>query len=136
MKNVVVTIPDRQRLGDLLSNLEMQCFGDPRARELLHCKLEDAEAKSARAISNARVTMNSKVVLFEPVTGQRRTCTLVYPDDRDLYENSVGVLETLGVRLLGRRVGDVVEVPEGKRKRRFVIESLRYQPELSGAEHL
>ncbi len=35
MKNVVVTIPDRQRLGDLLSNLEMQCFGDPRARELL-----------------------------------------------------------------------------------------------------
>jgi regulator of nucleoside diphosphate kinase len=98
--------------------------------------LEEAVSIPAERTPGELVTMNSTVRLVDLETGEHQLCTLVYPDDRDVVRNSVGVLQRLGLRLLGRRVGDIVEVQDGNRFKKLRIESLLYQPEAAGDTHL
>jgi len=134
--NLTLTDVDRRRLGTLLSRAETAAYGGARSRFELETKVENAKAVPADYAPPMLVTMNSTVVLEDVRSGDCRTCTLVYPDDRDLIPHSVGVLGPWGQGILGRRVGDIVQLPVGAGSRRFRIESILYQPEAAGASHL
>ena len=114
----------------------MTGYGDARSRFDLERKVEEAEAILAAQTPRTLVTMNSTVVLVDVSAGERRTCTLVYPEDRDLIPHSVGVLQQPGQGILGRNLGDIVQLAEGTDTRQFRIESILYQPEAAGAGHL
>jgi regulator of nucleoside diphosphate kinase len=134
--NMKLTDVDRCRLGTLLTCEEAASYGSARERANLETKLEEAEVVSAAATPRTLVTMNSTLVLVDASSGERKTCTLVYPEDRDLMPHSVGILQPLGQRLLGRCVGDIVRTNEGSRAKQFRIETIVYQPEAAGAGHL
>jgi regulator of nucleoside diphosphate kinase len=134
--DITLTDVDRCRLGVLLTCTETASYGGARSRFDLERKLEEAEAIPAAQTPRTLVTMNSTVVLVDVSSGERRTCTLVYPEDRDLIPHSVGVLQQSGQCILGRRLGDIVQLAEGANSRQFRIESILYQPEAEGASHL
>lgn len=134
--HMTLTDVDRCRLGVLLICAETASYGAPRSRFDLERELEDAEAIPAAHTPGTLVTMNSTIVLVDVNSGERRTCTLVYPEDRDLIPHSVGVLQQSGQCILGRSLGDIVQLEEGADSRRFRIESILYQPEAEGASHL
>jgi transcription elongation GreA/GreB family factor len=135
-RSMKLTDVDRCRLGTLLTCEEAASYGSARERANLETKLEEAEVVSAAATPRTLVTMNSTLVLVDASSGERKTCTLVYPEDRDLMPHSVGILQPLGQRLLGRCVGDIVRTNEGFRAKLFRIETIVYQPEAAGAGHL
>lgn len=127
---------DRCRLGTLLTCEESAAYGSARSRADLETRLEEAETIPVAGTPRTLVTMNSTVVIADLTTGERRTCTLVYPEDRDLIPQSVGILQKSGQCLLGRSVGDIVQMDEGPEPRRIRIESIVYQPEAAGHGHL
>lgn len=133
---MTITDIDRSRLSRLLIRPDMAGYGSPRSRFNLERQLEDAVAVPAQHAPRSLVTMNSRIELVDVESGDRRLCKLVYPDDRDLFPNSVGVLQQLGQRILGRREGDVVHAVEEGQTKRFRIGSIEYQPEAVGAYQL
>jgi|SRR6478609_2539237 len=135
-QDITLTDVDRSRLGTLLNCAETAAYGGSRSRFELETKVEEAEAIPVACAPRTLVTMNSTVVLVDVRSGERRTLTLVYPEDRDLIPHSVGVFQQSGQCILGRRVGDIVQLTEGAGSRRFRIESIPYQPEAAGARHL
>ena len=104
--------------------MEAAGYGSPKSRCDLERRIEEAQNISVACTPGTLVTMNSTVVLVEVSSGERRTCTLVYPEDRDLIPHSVGVLQQSGQCILGRSVGDIVQMTEGAKTRRFRIESI------------
>lgn len=134
--NMKLTDVDRCRLGTLLTCAESAAYGSERSRFDLETKVEEAETIPVDRTPRTLVTMNSTVVLVDVSSGECRTCTLVYPEDRDLSPHSVGILQQSGQCILGRSVGDIVQMAEGASLRRFRIDSVAYQPEAVGASHL
>jgi regulator of nucleoside diphosphate kinase len=130
-----VTSLDRCRLGSMLVDPTLRAWGSPRNRVALEQVLEEA---SAPRTSHGFVKMNSRVRLVELSTGQERDVTLVYPEDVDLAPDCVSVLEPLGVALVGRQLGDVVNCPERRSGPRFRVAQLlhRYEPVASFATTL
>jgi regulator of nucleoside diphosphate kinase len=135
-RDMTITDRDRRRLGYLLTCERSAAFGNPHSRAELEARIEDATSVPAERASAQLVTMNSTIVIVDLETKERARCTLVYPEDRDFIRNSVGVLQPLGRSLLGRSVGEVIEVQEQGRVSRFCVESMVYQPEAAGASHL
>jgi regulator of nucleoside diphosphate kinase len=135
-RNMTITDRDRCRLGYLLTCERTAAFGNPHSRWELEARIEDATSVPAEQVPAQVVTMNSTIVLVDLESGERLSCTLVYPEDREFIRNSVGVLQPLGRCLLGQSVGAVIEVQECGRMRRFRVESMVYQPEAAGDSHL
>jgi transcription elongation GreA/GreB family factor len=135
-QDITLTDVDRSRLGTLLNCAETAAYVASRSRFDLETKIEEAEAIALAYAPRTLVTMNSTVVLVDVGSGERRTLRLVYPEGRELIPHSVGVFQRSGQCILGRRVGDIVQLTEGAGWRRFRIESIPYQPEAAGARHL
>jgi len=129
---MLVTDADRRRLG---SSLEKAAGGRSRHhREFvaLETDLEFASNVLAEEVPGDVVTMNSTVEVCDLDGGETETFTLAYPDDADISRGRMSVLAPLGRALLGRRVGEVVQVAVPAGPRRIRIERLRYQPERVG----
>jgi regulator of nucleoside diphosphate kinase len=95
--------------------------------------LETADIVAPRDVPRDVVTMNSKVRLKGDHAEHDMALSLVFPADAardsDLEKLDVSVLSPLGLSILGRRIGDVVEG-------RVRIDELLYQPEAAGQFHL
>ena len=135
-RKIIITDIDHERLEDLLASEFATVIGPFDYLDDLRAELDRAQIVSPQDVPRNVVTMNSTVVLSEPETGARRTCTLVYPEDRDLFADAVNILQELGGSILGHSVGDMVEVRETGKVRRLLIESITYQPEAAGDEEL
>jgi regulator of nucleoside diphosphate kinase len=98
-------------------------------------ELERAELVPAAAIGRNVVTMNSRVRIMDPDTGERRTVTLVYPGEEDSDRGKISVVTPMGTALLGLREGARMEwqTLDGRRKSISVLEVL-YQPESRGLD--
>jgi regulator of nucleoside diphosphate kinase len=122
-----VTSLDRCRLGSMLVDSASRAWGSPRDRVALEQALEEA---STPRTSADFVRMSSRVRLVDLSTGQERYVTLVYPEDVDLAPDCVSVLEPLGVALVGRQLGDVVNCPDMRSGPRFRVAQLLhgYEP--------
>ena len=95
--------------------------------------LETADIVAPRDIPRDVVTMNSKVRLKGDHVEHDMALSLVFPADAardaDLEKLDVSILSPLGLSLLGRRIGEVVDG-------RVRIDELLYQPEAAGEFHL
>ena len=128
----VITEADRTRLREMADALHT--VGDPYGCHLreLDQELIDAEAVPATDIDADVVTMNSRVRARDLESGRTQAFTLVYHGDSAVFDDRLSVLTPLGVRVLGRRVGDLVEWPVRRGVRRLRIEAIVYQPEAAG----
>ncbi len=131
---VIVTTQDRERIS---SALEAAMSARPDELERLDQELARAEIVPSRDVPPDVVTMNSRLVFEDEISGVVREITLVYPPEADASAARISVLSPVGSALIGMRVGQVIEwtVPKGGRKRYRVL-SVPYQPEAAGDFHL
>jgi len=82
------------------------------------------------------VTMNSKVRVRDVAMNEVTTYTLVFPEQANIEQNKISVVEPIGTAMLGQRTGDEFEwqVPAGPVRLR--VEEVLYQPEAVGHFHL
>jgi len=126
---IVLTGADMDRLSRLVRALKHSLFRDQLQLESLEQTLESAEVASSERVPGDVIRMNSRVRVLDFDTRKRGLYTLVFPDDADISTNQISVLAPLGLALLGRRQGDVVEakVPGGARRLRVEWVSQRPQ---------
>ena len=135
-EQAVVTETDRLRLGAMIESLRraLRTVGDPYESYLraLEDKLSRTSALPQDDVDAETVTMNSRVLLWDPDGGKAQVLTLVYEADADPYGQNVSVLTALGASLLGSQVGDVIEWQTRRGPRRLQIERILFQPEAAG----
>jgi regulator of nucleoside diphosphate kinase len=125
---IYVTTQDYERLSALAD------FYRARGRgvlvDFLIDELERAELVPATEVRHKVVTMNSRVRIMDPDTGESRTITLVYPGEEDSLRGKVSIFTPLGTALLGLPEGARMEwrTLDGRTKSVSVLE-VQYQPE-------
>jgi regulator of nucleoside diphosphate kinase len=129
--SVIVTDADMDRLTRLVRAFRYSLFRDQQQLELLDQKLAGAEVRALGRVPRDLIRMNSCVRVLDFDTRRRGLYTLTLPEDADISRGMISVLAPLGIALLGRRKGDVIEaqVPGGIRKLR--VDGVRQQPDVS-----
>jgi regulator of nucleoside diphosphate kinase len=95
--------------------------------------LDEASIVPSTQVAADVVTMYSKVLVEDPVSGQRSTLTVCYPPDARPEQGFVSALSPVGLGLLGRRNGDLASwsTPSGERRTAKIV-AILFQPEAQG----
>ena len=128
----IFTYTDRCRLGQLLSSDDARGVAPRHMLDMLECLLEEAEAVESESVPDDVVTMNSTVLLVNTNSGAEFICTVVYPEDVDIIDEGVSVLEPLGTRLIGCEVSDLIECESQSDPGPWRIAAILFQPERVG----
>ncbi|MBI4957502.1 MAG: GreA/GreB family elongation factor [Myxococcales bacterium] len=128
-----VTDTDQKRLTGVMERLHRRL---PHEGGALREGIAGARIVASRDVPPDVVTMNSRVVLDDVTTGERREVTLVYPWDADPDADKESVFSPLGTVLLGRRIGRQVDWVENGAERSAWIAQIVFQPEAHGAFYL
>jgi regulator of nucleoside diphosphate kinase len=130
-RSIIVADGDVERLRRLVRTLKYPLFRDQRQLELLDQALESAEVRPLGRVPRDVVRMNSRVRVHDFDTRRNGLYTLVFPEEANVSRGFISVLAPLGIALLGRRRGDVIEarVPGGIRRLR--VEHVRYGAEMT-----
>ena len=125
---VVLSRFDRDRLERLLEKV-----GPRPDLAALREEIERAEIVEPEAVPRNVVTMNSVVRFVDEDSGNESEVKLVFPGHADVEANRVSVLTPVGSALLGLSVGDSIDwpLPKGRRRRLRVV-AVTYQPEAAG----
>ena len=117
---VIVSDADMDRLSRLVRALKHSLFRDQQQLELLDQTLESAEVRLPDRVPRDIIRMNSRARVFDFDTRQKEVYTLVFPDEANFSSRAISVLAPLGIALLGRKQGDIIEarVPGGIRRLR------------------
>lgn len=101
--------------------------------DVLDEKLSQATLVPPNKIPNDLVTMNSEVLVEDPLKITPRRLRLVYDAPTPKAEDHcVSVFSPMGTALLGARIGDYVHLGKGSLARRLRVSAMPYQPERSG----
>jgi regulator of nucleoside diphosphate kinase len=101
---IVVTWPDYERLWNLTYATRRSSPGSYLAEELDRARLVEAEQ-----IAPTTVTMHSRFIFTDRLTGETRTVSLVYPSEESIDEGRISVLTPIGTALLGLSEGQSIE---------------------------
>ncbi len=130
---LAVTESDAERLMHLLQAQNARP-NPPRTLTMLARKLDEAEWLSTQLIPADVVTMNSTVRLRNVTSGEEVVRTVTYPCGADPANGRVSILTSMGIAMLGRRVGETLVFDTREGETSFQIESLLYQPEAANDE--
>ena len=122
---VLVSATDAEALALMLGDRRRNYALEAAAAEALAELLSEARFVPDEALPGDRAAMNSRVTYEEELPrGGRRTVALVYPMDADAAEGRISVLSPVGLSLLGRAPGAVVEppMPDGRRLRIRILD--------------
>lgn len=128
--SITVSTLDLARLERLL---EMPAYQDHDAALRLSDELGRARVLPPAEMPADVVTMNSRVVCIEEISGKEHHLTLVYPQQADATAGRVSVLAPIGAALLGLSIGQSIDwAAPGRPALRVRVASIAYQPEASG----
>ena len=130
---VIVTDTDMDRLTRLVRAFKHSLFRDQQQLELLDQTLAAAEVRPSACVSKDVIRMNSRIRFLDFDTRRRELYTLTFPEEANISKGMISVLAPLGIALLGRRKGDVIEakVPGGARRLR--VEGVRQKTDVRRA---
>lgn len=108
---------DAENLTDLLEGLKLSYFPDQDQIDVLERTLENAEVLPPNSIPAYVIRVDCVVDVVDLRTGKKARYTIVLPELADMAKRLVSVTAPLGIALLGRREGEVVQVkvPGGER---------------------
>lgn len=122
-------IAEARDKGDLSENFEYHAAKREQGRLLSRIRfkqrvLENARVLDTTRISTGSVQLLSKVEMTNMANNNRMTYTIASPHEADLRAGKISIKSPIAEALLGKKVGDVVEVrvPAGLLKLR--IESI------------
>lgn len=129
---VIEAIAEARAHGDLSENAEYdaakerQGFIEARISELNH-KLADARIIDTSKLSSETVVFGATVLIVECESQQKKQYTLVGQDEADLKDGKISVQSPVGKALIGRRVGDLVEVTTPARVVEYEVCEIRFE---------
>lgn len=128
---IIAAIAEARSHGDLSENAEYaaakerQSFIEGRINEI-EAKLASAQVIDTAKLSTETVVFGVTVVIQETTAGHRKTYRLVGQDESDLQNGKISVQSPVGRALIGRRVGDVVEVQTPVRMMIYEIIEIKF----------
>lgn len=129
---IIQAIAEARAHGDLSENAEYdaakerQGFIEARINEIEN-KLADARIIDTANLSSETVIFGATVVIVETESNQERRYTLVGQDEADLKNGKISVQSPVGRALIGRRVGDQVQVTTPARVVEYAIREIRFE---------
>ena len=116
MPRIAEQIAQARGYGDLSENAEFDAAVE--AQGMLQAKIDDLQEKLARALivdkstmPTDRVVFGSKVKVLDLDLEDEEDFILVGPGEEDYDQNKILLTSPIGQALVGKHVGDVVEVP-------------------------
>jgi len=128
---IIEAIAEARSHGDLSENAEYEAakerqgFIESRISELER-RLADARIIDTSKLSSDTVVFGATVLLLDLQSRQERQYTLVGQDEADLKNGRISVQSPVGRALIGRRVGDQVEVTTPARVVEYEIKEIRF----------
>ena len=121
-QSIVITDSDMERLTHLIRSAQHSLFRDHEQVDLLDNVLQSAEVRPPHSTHKSVVRMRSRVRVRDIRTRKEDVYTVVFPDEANASLGLISVLAPIGIALLGRRKGAVVDasVPGGIRRLRIV----------------
>lgn len=122
-------IAEARAQGDLSENFEYHAAKREQGRLLSHIRFKQRVLENARVLDTARLASDtigllSKVEMTNLVNNGHMTYTLVNPHEANIQEHKISIKSPIGQALLGKKVGDTVEVRVPAGIQRFRIESI------------
>jgi len=124
-------IAEARDKGDLSENFEYHAAKREQARLLSRIRFKQRVLANARVIDMSRMNNNDSVQLLSKVemtnmaNNNTMTYTIASPHEANLREGKISIKSPIAQALLGKRVGDVVEVRVPAGMLRLRIESIR-----------
>lgn len=122
-------IAEAREKGDLKENAEYDAAKE--AQGLLEAKIKYLEGVLATArildennIDTSRVSILTRVTLTNQATKKTVTYKLVSEQEADLKSGKISVASPIGYGILGKEIGDVVEVSVPVGKMKFSIDKI------------
>jgi transcription elongation factor GreA len=128
---VIEAIAEARSHGDLSENAEYdaakerQGFIEARISEIER-KLADARIIDTAGRTSETVVFGATVLLMDLEAKQKRQYTLVGQDEADLKNGKISVQSPVGRALIGKRVGDQVEVTTPAKVAVYEIIEIRF----------
>lgn len=129
---IVKAIAAAREHGDLSENAEYhaarerQSFVEGRIGEL-EDTTKRAEIIDTTKLKGKTVRFGAKVKLADEETDEENTYQLVGEFEADIEQNKISIMSPLGKALIGREVGDSVEVTTPNGVRYFEVVSVRFR---------
>jgi transcription elongation factor GreA len=118
-KEIAEKLEFAKSLGDLSENAEYHEARDEQAK--VEERIMDIEttlkvAEIVKSKGSGIVTVGSKVVIHDDKKGAEKTWEIVGSEETDLPAGKISNESPLGQKLLGKKVGDTIEIqtPKGK----------------------
>ena len=125
-------IEEARAHGDISENAEFeaakerQSHIDGRIRDLEH-KLAEAQIIDTSNLSNEKVVFGTTVTVKDLQTEKEQRYTLVGPDEGDLKNGKLSVQSPVGRALIGKRVGDTLEVQTPAKKVEYEVLNICFE---------
>jgi transcription elongation factor GreA len=120
-KEIIEAIQEARSHGDLSENAEYDAAKERQG--LIEARIAELESKILRfdiidvsKMHGDTITFGAKVVLENVDNGERRTYTIVGPDESDISQGKVSILSPLSRAIIGKKAGDdvIVQAPGGE----------------------
>lgn len=126
---VIQEVAEARSHGDLSENAEYdaarekQSMIEGRIREL-EAKLANAQVIDKNQLKTSRVVFGTTVTIMDIDSAEKTIWTIVGEDEANLKERKISVLSPFAQSIIGKSVGDQVEIITPKRRREFEILSI------------
>ncbi|WP_188897411.1 transcription elongation factor GreA [Caldovatus sediminis] len=128
---IIRAIAEARSHGDLSENAEYhaarerQSFVEGRIAELENI-VAAAEVIDVSRLSGDQVKFGARVTLIDEETEEQKTYRIVGTYEADMKEGSISITSPLAKALIGRKVGESVEVPAPGGARAYEIADIRF----------
>jgi transcription elongation factor GreA len=129
---VIEAIAEARSHGDLSENAEYdaakerQGFIEARIAELER-KLAEARIVEISGRTSETIVFGATVVVVEQESQQKKQYMLVGQDEADLKDGKISVQSPVGRALIGKRVGELVEVTTPARVVEYEVVEIRFE---------
>lgn len=130
MKRLIITENDYEQLYMLVTN-DSRETEHPEIVKELKVKMLSAITLPKKSVSERVVTMNSRVRLKELGSNRVIDITISFPKDANDHEQKISIFSEVGVALLGKSMGDIVNLSIPGSIGHFEISDVRNQHETS-----
>lgn len=130
MKNQIhITKPDQLKLTAIMESIGPANKPLQRWLTILEHELDRANIVESHEIPQGIITLHSRVRLVDLDSGESLIYKLVLPSETARVESGLSVLAPIGIAMLGYAEGDVFKCETPGGVRRFLVESVLFQPE-------
>ncbi len=129
---VIEAIAEARAHGDLSENAEYdaakerQGFVEARIAEL-ESKLADARIIEIAGRTSETIVFGATVVVVEQESQQKKQYMLVGQDEANLKDGKISIQSPVGRALIGKRIGDFVEVTTPARVVEYEVLEIRFE---------